>query len=269
MQLEGKVAVVTGGGGGIGRGMALAFAEAGMKVAVADVDASAVESVCKELEAAGTEALAFTTNVMEREALETLAEGVYSAFGGTHVLCNNAGVTTFETMDATTDADWSWVLGVNLHGVVHGLQAFLPRMKAQAGEKHVVNTSSIAGLLPMATLGPYVASKYAVLGISESLRIEGKAYGLSCSVLCPGNVNTGIVRSARNRPDALGGASEVVPERVRGVVEEGLDPEDVGRLVRAAVEEDSLYVFTHPEQRAAVAKRFDRILAAFDQAREQ
>ena len=267
--LNGKVAVVTGGGGGIGRGMALAFAHSGMRVAIADIDEDAAEKVCAELLAIGCEALAVATDVIDRGSVESLAEDVYQRFGAAHVLCNNAGVTTFGALEKSSDADWEWVLGVNLHGVVHGLQAFLPRMKAQPGEKHVVNTASAAGMQPYPYLGPYVATKYAVVGITETLRMEGESWDLSASVLCPGNVATDIVRSGRNRHDHLGGTEGPIRQDVVEAIERGLDPELVGRMVRDAVLRDDLYVFTHPQQREEVAARFERILAAFDDIDER
>ena len=263
--LAGRVAVVTGGGSGIGRGMALAFAEAGMHVAVADIDPAAAEAVRNELAARGTTALAVPTDVVERDGVEALAERVYAELGATHVLCNNAGVATFGPMDRTSDLDWEWVLGVNLRGVVHGLQAFLPRMKAQPGEKHVVNTASIAGMVPYEALGPYVASKYAVVGISESLRVEGAAYGLGCSVLCPGNVKTGIVSSARNRQPMMGGPNDTAYPEVQRQIDEGMDPQAVGTMVRQAVLDDRLYIFTHADTRRMVEARFRAVLEAFDQ----
>jgi NAD(P)-dependent dehydrogenase (short-subunit alcohol dehydrogenase family) len=244
--------------------MALAFADAGMAVVLADVDLAAAETVRAEIEARGRRACAVETDVLRREALEALAARAYDEFGAVHVLCNNAGVVTFGPMDALTDADWQWVLGVNLLGVVHGLQAFLPRLKAQAGPKHVVNTASIAGVIPMAEIGPYVASKYAVVGLSEALRIEGAAWQLGCTVVCPGNVRTRIVQSARNRQPTLGGPHEVVNPEVQRQTDAGIDPEDVGRLVCAAVVEDRQYVFTHPENRAEVETRFQAMLESFD-----
>lgn len=265
--LDGKVAVITGGGGGIGRGMALAFADAGMKVALADVEKAAALAVAAELAERGAEAATFEANVMERDSVTALAEAVYERFGAVHVLCNNAGVTTFGPIHKQTEADWDWVLGVNLHGVVYGLQAFLPRMKAQEGEKHVVNTASIAGMQGMSILAPYVASKFAVVGITETLRKDGASWGCSASVVCPGNVRTGIVKSRRNRPDYLGDENALgagIEDAVQGTIEAGIDPEVVGRMVRDAVLRDDPYVFTHPEHRAELQERFDRILSAFD-----
>jgi NAD(P)-dependent dehydrogenase (short-subunit alcohol dehydrogenase family) len=266
--LNGKVAVVTGGGSGIGRGMALAFASSGMRVAIADIDETAAREVEAELESIGCEVAAFRTDVLERDSVEALAAGVYDRFGAAHVLCNNAGVTTFNTLERSSDEDWAWVLGVNLQGVVHGLQAFLSRMKQQDGEKHVVNTASAAGMMAYPGLGPYVASKYAVVGITETLRMEGASWGLSASVVCPGNVATGIVHSGRNRHASFGSGGKVRKDVAKSI-ERGLDAEVVGRMVRDAVLRDDLYVFTHLAQRKEVADRFERILAAFDDIDER
>jgi len=267
--LTGKVAVVTGGGSGIGRGMALAFAEAGMRVAIADVDPQAVERVGAELSDGGAEVLAARSDVSDLGSVRELADGVFERFGAVHLLCNNAGVSTFGMMDALSETDWRWVLSVNLEGVSNGLLAFLPRMKAQEGEKHVVNTASIAGMVAMPLLGPYIASKYAVVGISEALRIEGVGYGLSCSVLCPGNVKTHIVSSARNRPNALGGPSDEVNPLVQAGIDQGMEPEEVGRIVRQAVLDDDPYIFTHLEQREAVEVRIAEIQRCYDKTRDR
>jgi NAD(P)-dependent dehydrogenase (short-subunit alcohol dehydrogenase family) len=170
------------------------------------------------------------------------------------------------------DEDWRWVLSVNLGGVINGLQAFLPRMQAQEGEKHVVNTASIAGLHPSPLIAPYVASKYAVVGISETLRMEGVGAKIGCSVLCPGNVKTGIIHSQRNRHADFGEPAELNP-LIEKSIEDGIDPLYVGRLVRQAVIDDQLYIFTHPETREPVEARFASIRAGFDwsdgQARDE
>jgi NAD(P)-dependent dehydrogenase (short-subunit alcohol dehydrogenase family) len=267
--LNGKVAVVTGAGGGIGRGIALALADAGMPVLVADIDLAAAESVAAEVAERNVRSLAQRVDVTQRDEVERLAERAYAEFGAVHLLCNNAGVTTFGMMGADVrDEDWRWVLSVNLGGVINGIQAFLPRMQAQAGEKHVVNTASIAGLHPSPIIAPYVASKYAVVGISETLRMEGGGAQISCSVLCPANVRTGIVHSQRNRQAAFGEPSVINP-LIEKMTEDGLDPLWVGRMVRQAVIDDELYIFTHPETRVAVEARFSAIRAGFDWADRQ
>jgi NAD(P)-dependent dehydrogenase (short-subunit alcohol dehydrogenase family) len=263
-ELAGKVAVITGGGSGIGRGMALAFAAAGMHVAIGDIEAEAGERVRREVEALGVKAMALPLDVVSRDAMAAFAEHVYAELGAVHLLCNNAGVVTFDLMDRISDADWRWVLSVNLEGVINGLQAFLPRMKAQTGEKHVVNTASIAGIGAHEGIAPYVASKYAVVGISETLYAERKHHGIGCSVLCPGNVRTQIVASGRNRQDSVGGPDTRVQRDVQNLISAGMDPLAVGCIVRQAVCDDDFYIFTHPDTRAIAEDRFRSILAAFD-----
>jgi len=263
-ELRGLRAVVTGGGGGIGRGMALAFARAGMDVVLADVDEAAAAAVAEELARLGVATRAHACDVSKLESVQALADAVF-ADGEVHLLCNNAGVHTLRAMHELSIEDWRWVLGVNLDGVVHGLHCFLPRMIAQPGESHVVNTASVAGLYPHAALGPYVASKYAVVGLTESLRLEGAAHDLSATALCPGNVRTGIADSGRNRPAEYGGVEPAHPA-VAATIEAGMDPEAVGERVREAVERDEAYVVTHPETRKAVADRMQALLAACDRA---
>ncbi len=265
-ELAGKVAVITGGGSGIGRGMAHAFADSGMRVAIGDIEPAAGESVRAEIEGKGGDCTAERLDVVDREAVQRFADAVFERFGAVHVLCNNAGVVTFDLMDEITDADWRWVIGVNLEGVVNGLQAFLPRMKAQEGEKHVVNTASIAGIGPHEGIAPYVATKYAVVGISETLRAERPHHGIGCSVLCPGNVQTQIVASGRNRQDTVGGPDHRVHPDVQSQIAQGMDPMEVGRIVRQAVLDDDLYIFTHPETREIFDARFAAIRAAYDKA---
>jgi NAD(P)-dependent dehydrogenase (short-subunit alcohol dehydrogenase family) len=270
LELGGKVAVVTGGASGIGRGMVLAFADAGMHVAIADIELGAAEKVADEARERGVKALAVATDVASRDSVEALAVRVYGELGAAHVLCNNAGVAVFGPLAEMSDTDWRWVLGVNLEGVANGLQAFLPRMKAQPGEKHVVNTASVAGIAALPGIGIYTATKYAVVGISETLRLEGAAWGLGVSVLCPGMVRTRIFESQRNRPASLGESKPVDVPAPRGgsssVLGSGLDPLVVGRRVRAAVQNDELYVFTHPDTRALFDRRAAAMSAGFDAA---
>jgi len=204
VELAGRTAVVTGSGSGIGRGMALAFAEARMSLVLADLDTNAARRVAEEVRRLGTRALVVETDVGSRASVEALAEAAYALTGEVHLLCNNAGVTTFGTLGEIPYDDWRWVLQVNLFGVIHGLQSFLPRMRTQRGPKHVVNTASIAGCAGLPGLAAYCASKHAVVGISETLAREGAAWGLGCTVVCPGNTHTRIAESERNRPPEMG-----------------------------------------------------------------
>lgn len=268
-ELTGRVAVVTGGASGIGRGMALALAEAGMRVVVSDIERLEAEKVAAEISAMGQQALAIHTDVSKRHSVEDLAERVYRELGSVELLCNNAGVAVFGPLDEQRDDDWRWLLSVNLEGVVNGLQAFVPRMKHQPGPKHVVNTSSVAGIVALPGLGVYTATKYAVVGISETLRQEGASYGLSCSVLCPGAVTTNILNSERNRPTDLGQSrrrSEPPSQATADILARARDPLWVGRRVRTAVENDEAYIFTDPRARALLEMRFAAMRAGFDAA---
>jgi len=267
--LAGKNAVITGGGSGIGRGMAIAFAEAGMNVVLADLDREAARAVQAEVEALGPRGLAVQTDVSKADSVETLAEAAFGEFGEVHLLCNNAGVVTFGTIDELTPADWDWVLAVNLHGVIHGIQSFIPRMKRQPGEKHVVNTASTAGMWPHPTLAPYTATKYAVVGLSETLRREGEDYALSASALVAGNTKTNIVQSGRNRQAEYGGPETVDVPDVDEAISEGKDPVEVGRIVRQGVIDDLEYIWTHPQNRADAEARLDRVRASLEDAEKR
>src|SRR2546423_9557852 len=260
--LSGKTAVVTGSGSGIGRGTALALADAGMSVAGAGIDEAAAQAVAKEVGERGVRGVAVKVDVADRASVEQLAEAVYNEFGEVHVLHNNAGVGLFVRLDGMTDADWNWIISINLYGVVNGLQAFVPRMKAQDGETHVVNTASMAGMVTPPLLGAYNATKFAVVAISETLRREMARAGMGVSVLCPGGVSTNIMtNSLRQRP---GGSPPARDIDLGAGDMRMMAPEDVGRLVRRAIEQNELYIFTHPEMKPGVETRFDRILQAFD-----
>lgn len=271
-ELRDRVAVVTGGGSGIGAAIALAAAEKGMHVVVADVEPDAAEKVAAQVRDRGRRALAVPCDVSERAALERLAERTYRELGACHLLCNNAGVVVFGSLDERSDEDWRWVLGVNLLGVIHGVQAFVPRMRDQEGEAHVVNTASMAGLAALPALGIYTTTKYAVVGLSESLRIDLTPHGIGVSVLCPGGVATRIMESDRNRPAHLGTTeiAEADRERVAAASNETpaemIDPAIVGRAVMDAVRENRLWIITHPHWKGMVEHRCQELLQAFDAA---
>jgi NAD(P)-dependent dehydrogenase (short-subunit alcohol dehydrogenase family) len=270
--LEGKVAVVTGGGSGIGAALARAFAAAGMDVGVADIEAEGAERVAADVRAAGRRAFAARTDVSRYEAVEALAERTYRELGACHVLCNNAGVLVAGSLENRSLADWEWVLGVNVWGVVHGLTAFLPRMLAQPGEKHIVNTGSTAGLVPAPGFGVYAAAKYAVVGLSEHLRLDLARHGIGVSVLCPGGVRTQILRSERNRPSALG-TSQLTREDMLQMAsgeerppDEMQPPEVIAAAVLEGIRANDAYILTHPHYRSAVEARCAALLRAFDAA---
>lgn len=269
--LSGKVAVVTGAASGIGLGMARALAAAEMKVMLADIEAPVLEQAVEKLRAEGAQVASVVCDVSDRASVEAAAEATLDAFGRVHVLCNNAGVSSGGLVDELPQEDWDWVIGVNYLGVLHGCQAFLPHIKRQQEGGHVVNTSSMAGLLAsMAGWGPYNSTKFAVVGLTEVLRREGKqGGGFSASALCPGGVNTNIFDSPRNRPARFGPQRSKVAygdENLAAELRQALDPAVVGELVVEAIRADRLFVFTDPRFRGMVERRHARILEDFEWA---
>ena len=269
--LQGKAAFVTGGASGIGFAMTRAFLQAGMKVMIADIEQAALDRSLTELKPLG-EVRGVVCDVAERQSVFDAAKASFDAFGRVHVLCNNAGVGAGGPQEQISAGDWDWVLDVNLRGVVHGIRAFLMHIKAHGEGGHVVNTASMAGHLSPPGMGPYCASKFAVVAMSEGLAAELQGSNVGVSVLCPGWVRTGITESGRNRPERFGARSNLPPGPMSAMAAEavrnGLDPSEVAAQVVDAIRENHLYIFTHPEMRGAVEERFARIRAAFDRAEQ-
>jgi NAD(P)-dependent dehydrogenase (short-subunit alcohol dehydrogenase family) len=264
-EFSGKVAFITGGASGIGFAMARRFGERGMKLVLADVEKSALEKAVAELASGGIEVTGVACDVSDPASVTTAADRAEEAYGLVHVLCNNAGVSPTCNLDESTVEDWRWVVGVNLMGVVHGIQTLVPRMKAHGEGGHVVNTASIAGLVALPSLGIYTATKYAVVGISETLRAELAPFGIGVSVLCPSFVKTRLADSERNRPEGLGAPGDpnaFIVEALKG----GMDAGEVGAAVVAAIERDELYVLTHADSKIGFQMRADAILQAFPDA---
>lgn len=260
-----RVAVVTGGGSGLGAEMAHAFASEGAKIVLADLDAAAMERVRAEIVAAGGKAIAVPTDVTKLEQVEALAETAVTAFGAVHIVCNNAGVGVFGPLATATHRDWRWVMDVNFWGVVHGIEVFVPRLLGQGQGGHVVNTASMAGLSGMPGLGVYCASKFAVVGLSESLHRELKPSGIGVSVLCPMIVRTNINDSERNRPDDLknpGAAPDPTLGDADYSYQRVIEPIEVARRVVQAIRDRDLYVLTHREQGPILARRSERLAKA-------
>ena len=269
----GKVAVVTGAASGIGRALAEAFAAAGSAVVVADLDGAGAETVAAGIRASGGEAEAMAVDVTDAAAVDRLAADTLARFGRVDVLCNNAGVSTFNLMRDQTLDDWRWVFGVNLWGVVHGLQSFVPIMRDQGTPGHIVNTASVAGLLSgVAFIGPYSATKVAVVSISETLvqelAIDQTPIGVS--VLCPSSVDTRVMESERGRPAELGVEHRTeMAESVRLSIRDsftgptGLTPAEVATRVLAAIRAGRFWIITHPGERPAVEARVAGMLAEY------
>lgn len=254
----GRVAVVTGGASGIGRALALGLAREGARVVVADRDEAGMAEVVTAIRALGGEAIAVPTDVSELGQVQTLADRAFSAFGKVHVLCNNAGVAVWGGLEAATHRDWQWVLGVNLWGVIHGVEAFVPRMIAQKEPGHILNTASMAGLIASQGLGVYNTSKYAVVGLSETLAKDLRPYGIGVSILCPIGVDTRIRESERNRPAALRNETPAGGEAVN-LIGRMLAPETVAEMALAAIRENRLYVITHEEGLEPLRRRARRL----------
>jgi NAD(P)-dependent dehydrogenase (short-subunit alcohol dehydrogenase family) len=266
MELEaGKVAVVTGAASGIGFALAERFARDGLSVVLADVEEGALASAADRIGALGVEALAVRTDVSDVAAVEALAAAAVDRFGAVHVVCNNAGVASLADPWFGPLSAWTWVLGVNLWGVVHGIRAFLPIL-AEQGEGHIVNTASILGLMPSANPS-YDASKHAVVALSEDLFKMTKLVGLpiGVSVLCPGWVTTGIWDAERNWPGRLGEtpppslASTVMRPHNLRANDAGMRPAAVADLVADAIVADRFWVLPHPEFVALAVRRWQSI----------
>jgi NAD(P)-dependent dehydrogenase (short-subunit alcohol dehydrogenase family) len=272
MDLAGRIAVVTGAGSGIGLALARRFATEGMRLVLADVERPALERAAIELAAAGADVLAVPTDVSVKDEVRGLAEATLAHFGDVHLVCNNAGVGSRGLPLADLPLrDVEWVLAVNLMGVVYGIAAFLPHLRAN-DVGHIVNTASVNGLYHLPRMGPYNASKAAVVALSETLRFELEAEGshVGVSVLCPSFVRTNISTSDRNRPERF--AYELDTEQMaqlhaykarrrEQLATIAIDADEVADRVCDAVKANRFYIFTHAESLAPFAERAERILA--------
>jgi NAD(P)-dependent dehydrogenase (short-subunit alcohol dehydrogenase family) len=238
--------------------MAERFARERAKVVVADVDERALAAVVDSIKARGGEGLGVPTDVTDLASVQALAAAAFRAFGKVNVLCNNAGVALWGGLESATHRDWQWVLGVNLWGVIHGVEAFVPPMIASKEPGHIVNTASMAGLVATRGLGVYNTSKYAVVGLSETLAKDLRPYHIGVSVLCPMGVATQIRESARNRPAALENEAPSATEPVE-LMGRTLAPAAVAEMVLSAIHANRLYVITHEEGLEALRRRHERL----------
>ena len=289
-EFKNKVAVITGAASGIGLGIARRAVKEGMKVVLADIEKDSLTQVEEELKSAGAEVISVVTDVSKLEHIENLAQKTIETFGEVHLLCNNAGVAAPGALWECVLPDWQWVIGVNLWGVIYGIQTFIPIMLQQDNECHIVNTSSMAGILHGdSVLGIYAVTKQAVVALSESLR-RGFAFPLfrtkiGVSVLLPGVVNTKIASSERNRPAEFRGPdymssfdriiknhpeAEILVREAPKTWEKGTDPDESGDIVFEAIKNDIFYIFTEIGKtwEDGMKGRFDGIWKDYNQIKQ-
>ena len=286
-EFKNKVAVITGAASGIGLGIARRAVKEGMKVVLADIEKDALKQAEEELKSAGAEVISVMADVSKLEDIENLAQKSIESFGEVHLLCNNAGVAAPGALWECIYSDWEWVMGVNLWGVIYGVQTFIPIMLKQESESYIVNTSSMAGILQGDGInGIYSVTKQAVVALSESLRtafvnpLFGSKIGVS--VLCPGVVNTKITSSERNRPAEFCGEdympsfdriiknhpeAEVLVREAPKIWENGTPPDESGDIVFEAIKNDVFYIFTEVGQNweDGMKGRFDGIWKDYNQ----
>ncbi|MFZ6849621.1 SDR family oxidoreductase [Undibacterium sp. RuRC25W] len=268
-----RVAVITGAASGFGREFALIGARLGMKLVLADVQPDALDKIKVELEEQGAQVLAMLCDVRHAEQVQALADATMARFGAVHLVFNNAGVGSGGLIWENTQADWEWVLGVNLWGVIHGTRIFTNLMLAcaktdPAYEGHIVNTASMAGLLNAPTMGVYNVSKHAVVSLSESLYqdLQLVEAPIGASVLCPYFVPTGISQSHRNRPEDVKGDAPTASQRAaqamsdKAVTSGKVTAQEVAENTFKAISEQQFYIFSHPGALSNVQERMEDVV---------
>jgi NAD(P)-dependent dehydrogenase (short-subunit alcohol dehydrogenase family) len=259
-ELEGKVAVVTGAASGIGLATSTRFAKEGMRVVMADIERDSLEAEASKLRAQGHEVLGVSTDVSQLEAIQSLADQTLDAFGQVNVVHNNAGVVRAGRMEELSIADWEWVLGVDLWSVIYGVKTFLPLIR-EAGEGHIINTASSAGLQSAPEIAPYNVAKFGVVALTETLQLEliAEKSAIGASVLCPGAIATRITESERNRPDE---APETETNQrfslfASKAVAGGHSPESVAELIVNAIRTREFWILTHTDWIDVLRKRVE------------
>lgn len=274
-ELEGRVAVVTGGGSGIGEALVRACAGAGMSVVVADLHAERAEQVAADVVAKGARGIAVHCDVGDLASVQALAKRTYDELGACHLLCNNAGVLVLGDAQTRSQGDWDWALRVNVRGAVNGVEAFVPRMRAQGGEAHVMNTASMDGLQARPGSAVYITSKYALVGYSECLRLDLEPHGIGVTTFCPAHTSTPMFQHAMEERPAEYGPTRFEPEDImRGVAvldsieERTFEPWKIAELALDGVRRNAPYVICHHEYRVLLDARARALDAALDRAEE-
>jgi NAD(P)-dependent dehydrogenase (short-subunit alcohol dehydrogenase family) len=263
-EVQGKVAFITGGAAGVGLGMAQAFVRAGMQVAIADIRRDHLDEALAGFR--GNPCVhGIQMDVTDRRAMADAADEVERVFGKVHILCNNTGVGVAGPLKLATYDDWDWVMGVTLGGTINGIYAFLPRILAHGEGGHIVNTSSMAGILPHPSMGIYNTAKFAVVGLSESLREELAAENVGVSVLCPGPINTRIHEAEMTRPAQFANSGLAETTKVLQKMKDNplfMEPGAVGEMVLCAILNNKMYILTHEEFGDGIRARHAALEAA-------
>ncbi len=280
--VEGKVAFITGGASGIGLGMAKVFTRAGMKAVIADLrdDHLASAKACFDRAGHADEVHFLKLDVTDREAYVRAADEAEKVFGKVHVLCNNAGIGISSALSEASYNDWDWGVSVNLDGVFNGIHTVLPRIRAHGEGGHIVNTSSMSGILQYSRASIYVTTKFAVVGMSEALAFELRDENIGVSAFCPGGVRTNIRDYEKTRPDKFSDTKATAPagpppgfkmtDEIRAKLGKlTCEAEDAGELVLKGIRENALYIFTAPEFSEGVKERFAAILNALGEDPER
>jgi NAD(P)-dependent dehydrogenase (short-subunit alcohol dehydrogenase family) len=261
----GRAAFVTGGANGIGIGLVRALLKQGCNVAIADIRSESIEAALKSLR--DPRVMGVQVDVASRDAMARAADQVEAKFGPVSLLFNNAGINLFQTIEESSYEDWDWVMGVNLHGPINGVKTFVPRMIAAGKGGYIVNTASMAGFLSAGKPGIYNTTKFAVRGMSESLRASLAPHGIGVSLLCPGLVKSYIYASDDVRPENLKASAKPVDienvKRLAEIHEFGMEPDVIAARVLDAMCEDRFYIFSHPEFKDELRELFDEILQDF------
>ncbi len=271
MDWTGRVAFISGGVSGLGFGIARAFSDAGMRLALSYRNEAYRSKAAAWFAANGREEpLWVKLDVTDRARFGAVADEVVAHFGAVHVVVNNAGVSVFGNTAEAAHADYDWIMGVNFGGVVNGVVAFLPKLQAASGRRHIVNIASMAAYLSGPQAGIYTASKFAVRGLTESLRYNLVPLGIGCSLVCPALVATNAWDSAFRRPAAFadsgfGAVDKGELETFGKAFEAGMDPQEAGRRILAGMSEDRGLIFTHPEFAEDFKAIYEESLAALPQ----
>lgn len=265
IDFAGRTAFVTGGANGVGIGLVRALLNEGARVAIADIREESIEQALATLD--NREAMGVEVDVSSREAMAEARARVEERFGPVSLLFNNAGINLFQPIEESSFDDWDWVMGVNLHGPINGVMTFVPKMIEEGKGGYVVNTASMAGWLAAGSPGIYNTTKFAVRGMSESLRYSLAPHGIGVSILCPGLVKSYIYASDDIRPDSLKGSMKPVDaehvKRLADFHQFGMEPDVIAERVLDGMRENRAYIFSHPEFRDEVAELFEEYLADF------